>query len=160
MNISLNINHKQYLVDIEPTEILLDVLREKLHIHSVKRGCETGECGACTVLMNGAPVNSCILLAASVHGREILTVEGIGAPENLHPLQRNFINAGAFQCGFCASGMTLSAYSLLQKIPFPTEEEIRRELSGNLCRCSGYVKIIEAVKKTAEEMSMEVVKHE
>lgn len=151
MWISFNLNHKACKVDAAPDEKLLDTLRERLHVTSVKRGCENGDCGACTVLVDGEPVTSCIYLTAKARGREVLTIEAFGSPGKLHPLQEKFKEFGAFQCGFCAPGVTLSAISLLKHNPAPTEEEIREALYGNLCRCTGYVQIIEAVKAYVRE---------
>lgn len=150
MIVELNVNRRLYQVDAAPDEKLTETLRNKLQITSVKRGCENGDCGACTVLVDGSPVASCIYLTAKARGHEILTIEAFGSPGHLHPLQEEFKKSGAFQCGFCAPGVTLSAISLLQRNPFPTEEEIREAITGNLCRCSGYVQIIEAIKAFVE----------
>ena len=155
MLLECNINQKDIAVEIADTDILLDILRDRLGFTSVKRGCENGECGACTILIDEEPVNSCIYLAVRAQGKHIITLEGLGTPDKLHPLQKNFREAGAVQCGFCASGMILIAKALLDKNPDPSENEIREGISGNLCRCSGYVKIIEAIKNTAEEMKEE-----
>ncbi|HHW05974.1 MAG TPA: (2Fe-2S)-binding protein [Clostridia bacterium] len=151
--INLKVNGKLYSVTVQPTDYLLDVLRNQLHLTGTKRGCDNGECGACTVLIDGEPVNSCLYLAIRAEGKEILTIEGLGTEENLHPLQKAFIREGALQCGFCGPGMLMSAKALLDKNPSPSEEEIRHGLSGNLCRCTGYVKIIDAVKAAAREMA-------
>ncbi|MDI6707350.1 MAG: (2Fe-2S)-binding protein [Bacillota bacterium] len=153
MIIEFRINDETARLEIEGTEILLDVIRDKLHLHGTKRGCENGECGACTVLVNGEPVNSCMYLAARVNGKEVVTIEGIGTADDLHPVQKAFIEEGAVQCGFCGSGMILTAKALLDKKPSPSEGDIRRAISGNLCRCSGYAKIIKAVKKSAEGLA-------
>jgi carbon-monoxide dehydrogenase small subunit len=150
MIIEFKINGEQTKLEVEETEILLDVIRDKLHLHGTKRGCENGECGACTVLVNGDPVNSCMYIAARADGKEIVTIEGIGTEDMLHPVQKAFIEEGAVQCGFCGSGMILTSKALLDKNPNPSEADIRRAISGNLCRCSGYSKIVKAVKKTAE----------
>ena len=117
-----------------------------------KRGCDNGECGACTVLIDGEPVNSCLYLAIRAEGKEITTIEGLGTEENLHPLQKAFIQEGSLQCGFCGPGMLMTAKALLDKNPSPTAEEIRQGLSGNLCRCTGYTKIIDGVKTAAREL--------
>lgn len=150
MRMELNVNGRLYEVDAAPDEKLTETLRNRLHITSVKRGCENGDCGACTVLVDGEPVTSCIYLTAKARGREIQTIEAFGSPEHLHPLQEEFKRSGAFQCGFCAPGVTLSAISLLRRNPRPTEEEIREAITGNLCRCSGYVQIIDAIKAYVE----------
>lgn len=147
MNITFTLNGKAVTVDVAPTEKLIDTLRETLHILSVKRGCENGDCGACTVLVDGEAVTSCIYLTAKAQGHEVRTVEYYGAPGHLHPIQEKFKKYAAFQCGFCAPGMTLSAISLLEHDPAPSEEKIRQALYGNLCRCSGYVQVIEAIKE-------------
>ncbi|RKY95136.1 MAG: (2Fe-2S)-binding protein, partial [Candidatus Hydrothermota bacterium] len=128
---------------------LLDILREDLGLTGTKRGCDTGECGACTVLMNGRSVNSCLVLAGEVEGAEIITVEGLGGEEALHPLQEAFLEEDAVQCGFCIPGMLMSAKYLLDRNPDPSEEEIREAISGNLCRCTGYIPIIRAIKRAA-----------
>jgi len=149
MTIDFIVNDQMVQLDINPSDMLLDVLREKLHLTSARRGCGNGECGACTVLVDGMPVNSCMYLCVRVAGKRVLTLEGLGTPGKLELLQENFIKTGALQCGFCGSGMILSALALLRRNPNPTEMEIREGISGNLCRCSGYVKIIEAIKLTA-----------
>lgn len=148
-----------FMLNGRPTEtgaadglLLIDLLRDVLHLHSVKRGCENAECGACTVLVDGQAVNSCIYLAARVDGKSVTTLEGVGTPENMHQLQKSFVEHGALQCGFCGSGMILSAMSLLNRNPDPTESEIREGIAGNLCRCSGYVKIVAAIQDAAEKM--------
>ena len=131
---------------VNPTWTLLKVLREELGLTGTKKGCERGDCGACTVLLDGKPVNSCLVLALQAEGKKVETIEGMGTAENLHPLQKSFIKNGAVQCGFCTPGMLLSALALLRKNPNPTEEEIRRAISGNLCRCTGYAKIVKAIQ--------------
>lgn len=151
MLIDLVVNHTGHQLEVEPGETLLDTLRERLKITSLKRGCENGDCGACTVLVDGETVTSCIYLTARARGKSILTIEAFGTPEHLHPLQEKFKEYGAFQCGFCAPGVTLSAIALLNHNPCPTEAEIREALYGNLCRCSGYVQIVEAVKAYVRE---------
>lgn len=154
IEIKLNVNGKPYQIETQSNKTLLRVLREDLGIISVKNACGgIGECGACTVLLNGKPVNSCLVLAGQADGCEIITVEGLSRGNNLHPLQRAFVEAGAVQCGYCTPGMVLTAYDLLKRHPTPTEEQIREALAGNLCRCTGYTKIIEAIKKSAEEIS-------
>ena len=136
---------------IGDSETLLEVLRDRLGLTGTKRGCDQGACGACTVLLDGRPVLSCLTLAASVEGREVITVEGLAAPDGtLHPVQKAFHETGAVQCGFCTPGMLLVAKALLEVNPHPSESEIRQALSGNICRCTGYVKIVEAVGRAAE----------
>lgn len=133
-------------VEVPPHWTLLQLLREKLGLTGTKEGCGIGECGACTVLLDGMPVNSCLVLAPKVDRRKVETIEGMGSRESLHPLQRSFIEFGAVQCGFCTPGMLMSAKSLLEKNPHPTREEIKEAISGNLCRCTGYQQIIEAIE--------------
>jgi aerobic carbon-monoxide dehydrogenase small subunit len=140
------INKKQYELEIKPNLTLLSLLREELGMTGTKCGCEVGECGACTVLLNGEAVNSCLVLAPQIDGQEILTVEGLAAGTQLHPLQESFLNHDAVHCGFCTPGMLMSAKELLDHNPDPTEEEIRTAISGNLCRCSGYQQIVDAVQ--------------
>lgn len=151
MRINLKINGKLRALEISPGDILLEVLRREGY-KGVKKGCMQGECGACAVLINGRPVNSCLVLAADVDGMEITTIEGIGTPDNPHILQESFVDAGAVQCGYCTPGMIISAKALLDKNPAPTEDEIKKALDGNYCRCTGYVKIIEAVKLAIKRM--------
>jgi len=144
--IHLTINDKEYDVAVEPNELLVDVLRYRLGLTGPKKGCGMGDCGSCTVIMDGDAVNSCLVLGVQAHQRQITTIEGLETDGELHPVQKAFIEHGAIQCGFCSSGMLLSAKNLLDKNPKPTELEIRSALSGNLCRCTGYQKIVEAVK--------------
>lgn len=159
MTLNFKLNGKEVSCLISPEMTLLTVLKEVLHINSVKRACLQGECGACTVILNGDAVNSCLVFAATVEGMEVTTVEGIGTPDNLHPIQKAFMEAGAFQCGFCTPGFIMSAKALLDKNPHPTEEEIRYGLSGNLCRCTGYVKPVDALMKLVEtEVNPDAVK--
>ena len=148
--INLKVNGKGYDLAVEPNKTLVDLLRYDLGLTGTKKGCGTGECGSCTVIFNGKPVNSCLVLAIQANGAEILTIEGLKPPQGLHPLQQAFVDKGAIQCGFCTPGMILSASSLLQKNPNPTEAEIRTALSGNLCRCTGYQKIVEAVQSVSK----------
>jgi len=136
-------------VEVEDNEVLLHTLRARLSIKSVKEGCSIGECGVCTVLIDDAPCYSCLTLTAKVAGHDVKTVECLAEGDSLHPLQEAFIRAGAVQCGFCTPGMLLSAYSLLKRCPNPSREEIREAISGNLCRCTGYVQIVEAVHDAA-----------
>lgn len=145
------VNGKETQLEVADGDLLLDVLRDRLGLRSVKRGCETGDCGACTVLIDGLPVDSCIYPAFRAEGKHILTVEGLGTPGNLHPLQKNFRELLAAQCGFCTPGMLLTAKALLDRYKSPSEEEIRQHIYGNLCRCTGYQKIVEAIQKTSAE---------
>jgi len=140
------LNGKEIEVEAPPHWTLLRLLREKLGLTGTKEGCGIGECGACTVLLDGLPVNACLILVPKVEGKRVETVEGIGSRESLHPLQRSFIEQGAIQCGFCTPGMLMSAKALLEKNPKPTREEIKEAISGNLCRCTGYQQIIEAIE--------------
>jgi len=151
MEITLNINEREYTVQIIETETLLDVLREKLGLTGTKRGCEVGECGACTVIMDGKAVNSCLILAAQAAGSRIRTVEGMTRNGQLHPLQLSFLKHDAVHCGFCTPGMLMSAESLLEHNPHPNAEEIKTALAGNLCRCTGYKQIIEAVEDAVKK---------
>jgi len=148
--ITLKINDRARELAVEMNRTLLDVLRHDLELTGTKRGCDLGECGSCTVILNGKPVNSCLVLAVQANGAEILTIEGLAGPSGLHPLQQAFVEKGAIQCGFCTPGMILSASNLLQKNRKPSEEEIRTALSGNLCRCTGYQKIVEAIQSVGE----------
>lgn len=146
------LNGTEVKIVTEPQIRLIDLLRDKFELIGTKEGCGVGECGACTVLINGSAVNSCLVLAGQIDGSEILTIEGLANGEILDPLQKNFLLQGAIQCGFCTPGMVLSASALLDKNPNPTEEEIKDAIAGNLCRCTGYKQIIEAVKETAKEL--------
>lgn len=150
--ICLKVNNKEYEVAVEPNKTLADLIRYDLGLTGTKKGCDMGECGSCTVILDGKPVNSCLVLALQAADREIQTVEGLETEEGLHPLQEAFINYGAIQCGFCTSGMLLSAKDLLEKKPNPDETEIRRAISGNLCRCTGYQKIVEAIASAAKSI--------
>lgn len=148
--IKLTINQQVYELQVNPEQRLIDLLRDQLGLTGTKEGCGQGECGACTVIMDKKPVNACLILAFQADGKEILTIEGLGTEDNLHPIQESFLHQGAVQCGYCTPGMILSAKALLDKTPNPSEEEIRRGISGNLCRCTGYQKIVDAVKEAAE----------
>jgi carbon-monoxide dehydrogenase small subunit len=148
--IHMTINDKEYEVAVQPNQTLVDVLRYELRLTGTKKGCGTGDCGSCTVIMDGKPVNSCLVLAVQANARKITTIEGLESEEGLHPVQKAFTEKGAIQCGFCSPGMILSSKSLLDRNPKPTEEEIRRAISGNLCRCTGYQKIVDAVKSVTE----------
>ncbi|MBU1277402.1 MAG: (2Fe-2S)-binding protein [Proteobacteria bacterium] len=153
-NIELIVNGDRYQLTVEPSRMLVDVLREDLGLTGTKIGCAQGDCGACTVLMDGVSVSSCLTLAVEAHQRDITTIEGLAAsPQDLHPLQEAFVQHGAVQCGYCSPGMILSAKHLLDHNPKPSEEEIRQGLSGNLCRCTGYNKIVEAIGDAAEKMA-------
>ncbi|MCD6428527.1 MAG: (2Fe-2S)-binding protein [Desulfurococcales archaeon] len=149
MKVSFKLNGKPVTVDVEPNEILLDTLRLKLGIKSVKRGCEKAECGACTVLLNGDPVYSCSILTVQVDGMEVTTIEGIEDTSELRALVNKFIEAGAVQCGFCTPGIIITAYAMIKKGIQPTPENIKKALEGNICRCTGYKKVIEAISSTA-----------
>lgn len=148
--ITLTVNQKEYELAVNPNMTLIDLLRDELNLTGVKEGCGIGECGACTVLLNGRAVSSCILLAVEADGCEIETIEGLDTEDGLHPIQEAFVEHGAIQCGFCTPGMILSAKGLLNKNPNPSEKEIRTAISGNLCRCTGYQKIVEAIKTVSE----------
>jgi len=150
VKISCKINERQVDMSIVPNQTLCDFLHDEIGLTSVKKGCDTGECGACTVLLDGKPVTSCLILAPQISGHSITTVEGIGSPDALHPVQEAFIKLDAVQCGYCIPGMILTACALLEEIPSPTEDEIKRYLSGNLCRCTGYQQQIEAIKAASK----------
>jgi aerobic-type carbon monoxide dehydrogenase small subunit (CoxS/CutS family) len=154
-NITLNVNGDEYSLQVKPSATLLDVLREDLALIGTKEGCGEGECGACTVLMDGVAVNSCLVLAAEADARHITTIEGLAQGEKLHPIQQAFVDIGGLQCGFCTPGMVLSTKALLDKNRNPTDEEIRKGLEGNFCRCTGYTKIIESVKVAAKMLREE-----
>ena len=154
-SIEINVNSKTFYLDISPEELLIDVIRDRLGFTGTKKGCETGECGACTVLLDGIPVNSCLYLAIKANQKSIVTIEGLGQPDKLHPIQQSFIANAAVQCGFCAPGMQLSAKALLDENPNPSDSDIRNGISGNLCRCTGYVKIIKAIKDAAKMLQKE-----
>jgi aerobic carbon-monoxide dehydrogenase small subunit len=145
IEVRCTVNGSQETLRSAPYRTLLEVLRDDLRLTGSKEGCGTGDCGACTVLLDGAPVSSCLLLVGQVSGRSVTTVEGLSSGEDLHPLQRTFVQHGAVQCGFCIPGMIMSAAALLEENPSPTEEEIRWGIAGNLCRCTGYSKIVEAI---------------
>jgi len=149
-HLAMNVNGKDVEVEIQVSEMLAHVVRERLGLTGTKIGCEEGECGACTVLVDGKAVDSCIYPAMKAAGRRILTVEGLANNGELHPLQRAFIEHGAVQCGYCTPGVLLSAVALLEHNPHPSEIEIRRAISGNLCRCTGYTKIVDAIKDVSK----------
>jgi len=150
--ITFNLNGESVQVEIEPHLTLLQLLRDKLELMGTKEGCGMGECGACTVILNGKTVNSCIFPAIEADGKNVITIEGLtDAQGNLHPIQKAFVEYGAIQCGFCTPGMVLSAKALLDENPKPTEEEIRSGIAGNLCRCTGYLQIVQAIKATSNQ---------
>jgi aerobic carbon-monoxide dehydrogenase small subunit len=150
--LSFYVNNKPEELIVEPHLTLLEVLRDRLFLIGTKEGCGTGDCGACTVLVDGKPVTSCLMLAVEAEGQHVETVEGLSSGGELHPLQAAFIRAGGLQCGFCTPGMLMSSKAILDEHPDPCEEEIRLGLSGNLCRCTGYDSIVRAVKSAAQEM--------
>ena len=152
MQLKFYVNNRPVTLDTEPQRRLLDILREDLGLTGTKEGCSEGECGACTVLLDGLAVHSCLTLAAQLQGRHVVTIEGLEENGELDILQRCFVEEIAIQCGFCTTGMIMSAKALLLQNPHPSEEEIRVALSGNLCRCSGYVQIIKAVQRAAREL--------
>jgi len=149
--ITLNVNNEIHEVMVYPNRTLLEVLRDDLHLTGTKESCGEGVCGSCTVLINGTPVRSCLTLAVAAQSKEITTIEGLSVGEKLHPVQEAFVNHHAIQCGFCTPGVILTAYALLKENPNPTEVEIRHAISGNICRCTGYAKMVEAIKSLAEE---------
>ncbi len=153
MDIALTVNHKQYSRNIEPRMLLSDFLRHELGLTGTHVGCEHGVCGACTVLFDGQPVRSCLMFAIQADGHEITTIEGLGTIDNLHPIQDSFVEAHGLQCGFCTPGIILTMIPFLEKNPAPNEQEIRHAISGNICRCTGYQHIVDAVKLAAEKMS-------
>jgi carbon-monoxide dehydrogenase small subunit len=146
------VNGREVSLDLEPHEFLLDVLRERLELTGAKRSCDTQVCGACTVLVDGRAVSACSYLAADVQGTSIVTIEGLAQKDELHPLQESFIRTGGFQCGFCTPGMIMSAKALLDENPRPTREEVVDYLNGNICRCTGYLPIVEAILSAAAQM--------
>jgi carbon-monoxide dehydrogenase small subunit len=146
------VNERKVALCVEPTRSLLDVLREELRVTSVKEGCGRGDCGSCIVILDGKPVNSCLVLVIQAQDAHILTLEGLADPASLHPLQRSFLENWAFQCGFCTPGMILSSYALLMDNPDPSEEDIKDALVGNLCRCTDYHRAIESVQQAAREL--------
>ncbi len=149
MEIEFTLNGVKKRIQVEPNELLLNVLREKLYLTGTKYGCGIGECGACTVLLDGEPVLSCLVLAADVNGREVTTVEGLGRDEELDEIQKAFIEEGAVQCGFCTPGFIITAKALLMENPNPSEDEVREYIKGNLCRCTGYMNIVRAILRAA-----------
>jgi carbon-monoxide dehydrogenase small subunit len=148
--IKLIINGKEVEAAVEPNQTLADFLRYGLELTGTKKGCEMGDCGSCTVIMDGKPVNSCLVLAVQANSRKIETIEGMETDDGMHSLQQAFVEKGAIQCGFCSPGMLLSGKNLLDKNPNPDESEIRKAISGNLCRCTGYQKIVDAIKSEGQ----------
>jgi carbon-monoxide dehydrogenase small subunit len=153
--IELDVNGERHEVMVHPRDLLIDVLRRRLGFTGTKKGCGQAACGACTVLIDGRPTLSCITLAIACRGREIRTVEGLEHGGELHPLQQSFVDGGAIQCGFCTPGMLMSAKALIERNPSPTTQEIKVGLAGNLCRCTGYVKILDAVSAAATRLAAE-----
>jgi carbon-monoxide dehydrogenase small subunit len=151
--ISVMVNGESHAIEVDAKDLLLQVLRENLGLTGTKEGCGTGECGACTVLVDGVPVNSCLYLAVRADGKTVVTIEGLAEGGRLHPLQQAFIDHGAVQCGFCAPGMLLSAKALLDRNPRPTQREIREGIAGNICRCTGYVKVVKAIQQASVVMA-------
>lgn len=153
--ITVTVNGEKYTRSVKVHRTFLEFLRDELYLTGTKEGCNEGECGACTILFDGKPLNSCMMLAVEADGHDILTVEGLAKNGQLHPLQEAFIEVGAVQCGFCTPGMLLSAKACLDQFPDPTEEIIRKELEGNICRCTGYNRIVEAVLLAVEKLRKE-----
>jgi len=151
--LKLRVNGEPVQLLVEEDETLLDVLRDRLFLTGTKRGCGEGQCGHCTVILNGKAVNSCLTLALEAEGSQVLTIEGLAQGNSLHPIQKAYVEAGAIQCGYCTPGMVMAIYSLLQRNPQPNEEEIREGIKGVMCRCTGYYKIVEAVKTASAEVS-------
>ncbi len=158
--ITLNVNGQPRTLITPANRTLLQALRDDLGLTGVKDGCSEGECGACTVLLDGRPVNACLVLAAQADGCTVVTIEGLGTREHPHPLQTAFVEEGAVQCGYCIPGVIMSAYALLRENPQPTDEEIRTAIAGNLCRCTGYTKIVAAVKRAADALASPAARRE
>ncbi len=155
MELRFNLNEKDIKIETDPGKRLLDLLREDFGLTGTKEGCGEGECGACTIILDGKAVNSCLIFAGQIEGSRILTIEYLSQGDGIHPIQQAFIDAGAVQCGFCTPGMVMSAKALLDETPLPSEEEIRNSIAGNLCRCTGYKKIEEAIKLASANMGGE-----
>ena len=153
VEITLKVNGTAYTLLVRPRRTLVEVLRESLGLTGTKKSCNEGECGACTVLMDGKPVASCLVLAVDAQGKEILTIEGLSEGEKLHPIQEAFLKHGGIQCGFCTPGMVMSAKAFLDEHPTPTATEVRKAISGNLCRCTGYQQIVDAIMAASETMA-------
>lgn len=154
----MTVNGQIYEVSVEPRKTLLSVLREQLHLTGTKEGCSTGDCGACTIIMDGATYTSCLILGVEANGRDITTVEGIAEEGKLHPVQESFVKKGGLQCGFCTAGLIVSSAALLNGNPDPSEDDVLTALAGNLCRCTGYTKITEAVKDASKTMKRRAAK--
>ncbi len=150
--IQITLNGKQASLEVSAHRLLLDLLRDEIGLTGTKEGCGTGDCGACTVLLNGKPVNSCLILSGELDGAQIVTIEGLKIGPELHPVQKAFVQDGGAQCGYCTPGMLMMSKALLDENPDPTEDDIRFALSGNLCRCTGYAKIVQAVQDAAKEL--------
>jgi len=151
--VTLRVNGESHEIMIAPYRTLLDVLREEIHLTGSKKGCDVGDCGACTVLMDGKPVNACLVVAATADGSEITTIEGMAQDGKLHPLQQAFVKEGAVQCGFCTSGILMSLKALLDRNSSPSMDEVKSAIAGNLCRCTGYTKIFKAVESVIQSSS-------
>ena len=150
--VDIKVNGEAQSVEVPARRMLSDFLRDDLHLTGTKRGCETGTCGACSVLVDGEVVKSCLMLAVQVNGRSVTTVEGLSSGDTLHPLQESFMQCGGLQCGYCTPGMLMTACAMLAHNPRPTQEEVRHGLSGNLCRCTGYTQIVESILSASEKM--------
>jgi carbon-monoxide dehydrogenase small subunit len=157
-NIRFTVNEITHEIKVESRRTLLQVIREDLGLTGTKKGCEMGECGACTVIMNGVALNSCLVLAVEADGKDILTIEGLRKGLIFHPLQKSFIENGAIQCGYCTPGMILSAKALLDENPSPTEDQVKKGIEGNLCRCTGYAKIIKAIMTVAQKKNENIIR--
>ena len=151
--LQLNVNGEGKLILVEPYSSLLDTLRDDIRLTGTKKGCDEGDCGACTVFLNGMPVTSCMVLAHSAHDADVITIEGLGNLDDIHPVQQAFVDYGGLQCGFCIPGLIMSATAFLKENPDPTEEEVRFGIGGNLCRCTGYSKVVEAVLAAAQNIN-------
>ena len=152
-NIEIKVNGHDYELEIQPWRTLLEVLRDHLNLTGTKQSCAEGHCGACTVIVNGEAVNACLMLAMEAQGKEIITIEGLAKGDELHPIQEAFVNHGAVQCGFCTPGLIMATKAFLEESPTPSDEEIKRVLAGHLCRCTGYVQVVESVQAAADNMS-------
>ena len=151
--LQLNVNGEGKQILVEPYSSLLDTLRDDIRLTGTKKGCDEGDCGACTVFLNGKPVTSCMVLAHSAHDADVVTIEGLGNLDDIHPVQQAFVDYGGLQCGFCIPGLIMSATAFLKENPDPTEEEVRFGIGGNLCRCTGYSKVVEAVLAAAQNIN-------
>jgi carbon-monoxide dehydrogenase small subunit len=157
-HINTTVNGQSYSLEVEPRKTLLSILRDQLHLTGTKEGCSTGDCGACTVIMDGATYTSCLVLGVEANGKDITTVEGIAEEGKLHPVQESFVKKGGLQCGFCTAGLIVSSVALLDENPDPSEDDVLTALAGNLCRCTGYTKITEAVKDASKVMKRRAAK--